>query len=1087
MKKLSLLLVLMVSLVGFTLAQRTISGTITDDSGETLIGASVVAKGTTVGTITDIDGTYSLTIAEEVNTIVISYTGFDTREIVLGESNVVDAVMTQGVELTEVVVTALGVAKEKKALGYSVSSVDGDAVAHKAESDVARILSGKAAGVQVTSGAGTSGSATNVTIRGLSSFSGSNQALFIVDGIPFSNDTNSGVNGGNGSFINGATQGSRSLDLDPNNIESIEILKGLSAATLYGTQGRNGVILITTKSGGAKTGPKKTEISVNQSFFVNEIASLPDYQDSFGNGFDQSFGWFFSNWGPSFEEGGVAGWGAQAAIDENGTLLHPYANSAFLNPNGANTGTSALAQQFANQRYDWRPYDSVEEFFQNGQVSNTAVNISGSNDSGNTVYNANASFLNDKGFTPGNELQRFNVSLGGKTKLTNKFTITGTMNYARTDYTTPPIASSRGNGTDGLSIYGNVFFTPRSVDLNGLPFEDPVTKASIYYRNGNDIINPRWTAKNVINSQLTNRFNWNLGIGYDLTDNISVNWRSGLDFYNERNDNSSNRGGVEFTQAIFGFLDTYDNNNAIWDHLGSIKGDFRLTDDLGLNFTVGATARSDQFSQSGVASTEQIVYGVTQHFNYLNQTPIQFERQRNILGLLGEASLDYKNFLYLNLSARRDWVSNFSEENNSITYPGVSLSFLPSSIIDGLETVNGINFLKLRASFGTSANFDTSNPYPTVGVVSQNTNVFNTPNGNPITTNQIDNFRANPDLRPELLQELEFGIEATFFKYRGRFDFTVFNRKTNDLIVTQPLPASTGFSFTQNNVGEITNNGVEAALSFDIIKNRNFTWTSGVNFFANEETVTQLDEDLIAYAGSLAVGGNLARGSNAAIEGESLGAIVGTQIQRDADGNFVVNSAGSYVQAEQDADGNVPIIGDAVPDYTMNFQNTFTWKGLSLGIQIGHTKGGDILSSTVAALLGRGLIVETEDRLATYILPGVQADGTENNVQLNNSTYFFSNLLFGPTETRIYDASVVRLQEVSLAYSIPTKYLEKTPFGNLSVTLQGFNLWFDAYNIPDGANFDPNVAGVGVGNGRGFDFLNGPSSRRFGVSIKTSF
>ena len=190
---------------------------------------------------------------------------------------------------------------------------------------------------------------------------------------------------------------------------------------------------------------------------------------------------------------------------------------------------------------------------------------------------------------------------------------------------------------------------------------------------------------------------------------------------------------------------------------------------------------------------------------------------------------------------------------------------------------------------------------------------------------------------------------------------------------------------------------------------------------------------------------------------------------------------------EQDADGNVPIIGDAVPDYTMNFMNTFTYKNLSLGFQINHTKGGDILSSTVATLLGRGLIVETEDRLATYILPGVQADGTPNNVQINNSTYFFNNLLFGPTEVRIYDASVIRLQEVSLAYSLPSKYLDKTPFGSLSITLQGFNLWYDAYNTPDGANFDPNVQGVGIGNGRGFDFLNGASSRRYGVSIKTSF
>ena len=268
-----------------------------------------------------------------------------------------------------------------------------------------------------------------------------------------------------------------------------------------------------------------------------------------------------------------------------------------------------------------------------------------------------------------------------------------------------------------------------------------------------------------------------------------------------------------------------------------------------------------------------------------------------------------------------------------------------------------------------------------------------------------------------------------------------------------------------------------------------------MNFFTNRETVTEQEQDFIAYAGSLAVGGGLFRGSNAAIKGESLGTIVGTAIGRDAAGNFLVNDGGDYVIVEQDADGNVPIVGDAVPDYTMNFINSLRWRNWNLNFQISYVKGGAILSSTTAVLLGRGLIVETADRLDTYVLPGflqssIDDSGvaqTPNNKQINNSTYFFNNLLFGPTETRIYDASVVRLQELSLGYNFPSRFLDKTPFGALSVTAQGFNLWYDAYNIPDGANFDPNVQGVGIGNGRGFDFINGPSSRRYGISIKASF
>lgn len=1085
-----LLTLLLAFFVHISFAQdKTITGSVTDQNGLPLPGVNIVVEGTSTGTQTDFDGNYAIS-ASLGQTLLFTYIGQKDVRRTVGAENSINVQMEDDAQaLEEVVVTAQGIKREKKALGYAVTSVGSDELQDRTEGDVARVLAGKAAGVQITAAGGASGSGTNVTIRGLSSFSGSNQALFIVDGVPFSNDTNAAgqVNGQQQSFIQGNTGSSRFLDLDPNNIASVEVLKGLAAATLYGTQGKNGVILITTKAGASSAGAKKTEITVSQSFFTNEIASLPDYQDQYGNGFDQNFGWFFSNWGPSFDREGVAGWGRQPAIDDQGTLEHPYSTTSVAS-------TRAAFPEFQGARYEWRPYNSVERFFKPGYVTNTSVNVAGSTTDGSTNYNLNVGYLQDEGFTPGNSLNRLNVSIGGRSVLSNKFTITGTMNFARTDYKTPPIASSRGNGTDGLSVYGNVFFTPRSVDLIGLPFENPIDGSSVYYRNGNDIINPRWTVQNVTLRQLTNRFYWNAQLSYEINENLNLNWRTGLDFYNERNMNGSNKGGVEFNSAIFGFYDTYDNNNTIWDHFLSINGQYDLSEKLGMTFTAGATSRQDFFDQSGVASTGQIVFGIKRHFNFENQTPIQFTRRRNIVGILGQATLDYDNMLFLNLSARRDWVSNFTSDNNNITYPGVSLSFLPTAAFDGLQSENGINFLKVRASYGTSANFDTQNPFPTVGVVGQDTQVFN--NGNSVTTNQTDSFRANPDLKPELLEEYEFGFESRLWKNRISLDFTYFNRITNDLIVREPLPPATGFRFTQNNIGKIKNEGVEAELGIDIFKSQNFSWNSRVNFFANSETVTEQDQDAIFYAGSLAVGGELFRGSNAAIEGESLGTIVGTAIERDAAGNFLVGSNGRYIIAEQDAEGNVPIIGDAIPDYTMNFINTLQYKNWSLGFQINHVKGGDVLSSTIAALLGRGLIVETQDRENTYILPGFDSSSVDattgvatqvNNRQINNSTYFFNNLLFGPTETRIYDASVIRLQELSLGYTFPSKSLDKTPFGSLSIKAQGFNLWYDAYNTPDGANFDPNVQGVGIGNGRGFDFLNGPSSRRYGISIRASF
>lgn len=1069
-----ILTLLLAFVVHLSFAQdKAITGTVTDQDGLPLPGVNIVVEGTTTGTQTDFDGNYAIN-GSEGQTLLYSYIGQKDVRQTIGAGNTVNVQMQEDAQaLEEVVVTAQGIKREKKALGYATSSVGKEALEQRAEGDVARVLAGKASGVQITAGGGMSGSATSVTIRGLSSFSGSNQALFIVDGVPFSNDTNN-----NGSdFLGGNTGSSRFLDLDPNNIANIEILKGLAATTLYGTLGKNGVILVTTKAQAGNGGIKKNEISISSSYFTNEYASLPDYQSSFGGGFDQSFGWFFSNWGPSFSEGGTAGWGNQSAIDANGTLAHPYSTTAIQ-------ATRDAFPELQNARYDWKPYNSVEEFFAPGHVTNTSINFSGGSSDGNTTYNANLGHLSDVGFTPGNKLNRVNFSVGGRSKLSNKFTIAGSMNYSRTDYDTPPVAASRGNGgISSNSIYGAVLFTPRSVDLMGLPYENPITKGSVYYRNGNDIVNPRWVGKHIKFNQLTNRMYFNMSLAYAINDNLGLSWRTGLDFYNERNTQFSDKGGVEFTFDIFGFLNTYDNNNTIWDHTVSLNGNYDLSEKVGLTFNLGANARSDARDVQGVASTGQIVQGVRRHFNYANQLPIQGSLKRNIAGVFGDLSIDYDNFLFLNISSRTDWVSNLLEENRSLTYPGVSLSFLPTAAFSGLKSENGLNYLKLRASFGSSANFPTG--YPTVSGVDQTTQVNGGVLG-PVTTNGISGFKANPDLKPELLTEFEFGFESKFWKNRISLEATYYDKRTDDLIVFEPLSPSTGFTITQNNIGLISNKGIEADLGVDLFRSENngFNWKSSVNFFTNKEVVEEQEQDIIFYSGNTA----LFIGANAAIKGESLGTIVGTAILRDDAGNLITNDAGNYVSTETDVNGNVPIIGDAIPDYVMNFINNLSYKNWNLGFQINHTKGGDIMSSTIATLLGRGLIVETDNRLDTYILPGVnQNTGLPNDVQLNNSTYYFSNLLFGPAENKIYDASVLRLQELSLGYSFPQKFLDKTPFGSLTFTVQGFNLWYDAYNTPAGANFDPNVAGVGVGNGRGFDFLNGPSTRRYGMSVKMTF
>lgn len=1048
--------------------QQTITGTVTDESGLPLPGVNIVIKGTSTGVQTDFDGNYSIE-ANQGDVLSFSFVGLQTVEYTVGDISIIDVVMeADSAQLEEVIVTAQGIKREKKALGYAVSSVDSEQLEQKGDGDIARVLSGKASGVNITAAGGMSGSATNVVIRGLSSFSGSNQALFIVDGVPFSSDTNA-----QGGFISGNTGSSRFLDLDPNNIANIEVLKGLAASTLYGSQGKNGVILITTKAGAQQGVAKKSEITVSQSYMVNQMASIPDYQDQYGNGFDQSFGWFFSNWGPSFDREGVAGWGNQPAIDENGTLEHPYSTTSVAS-------TREAFPELQGARYEWRPYNSVENFFQDGRVITTSVNINGSSKDGDSNYNVNFGHLDDESFVPGNSLERATISIGGSSKLSNKFTVSGSMNYSRTDYKSPPIAASRGNGTLGLSLFANVFFTPRSVDLLGLPFQNPIDGSSVYYRNGNDIINPRWIAANVRNSQLTNRVFWNTSVTYDINDNLDLTYRAGLDFYTERNEQYSNKGGVEFQNAIFGFLNTYDNNNTIWDHYLALNGEYDLSDKLGMTFNLGATSRSTEYDRQGVASTGQLVFDVKRHFNFANQSPIQFSEKRNIAGVLGQVTLDYDNMLFFTASTRTDWVSNLTTENNSQSYPSASLSFLPTAAFDGLRSTNGLNFLKLRGGIGQSATFPTG--YPTVGIVEQNTQVYG--EGGEITTNQVAGFRANPDLEPELLSEIELGFESRFLDNRVSLDFTWFERTTENLIVREPLSPSTGFTVTQSNVGEIVGDGIEADLGVNWIRSDNFNWNTNVNFSTYNPVVTKQEQDIIIYAGSTA----LFIGGNAAIEGQPLGAIVGTAFDRNENGELLINDGGNYISTEVDNDGNVPVIGDPNPDYIMNLSNNIQYKNWNFSFLVNHIKGGDIMSNTIATLLGRGLITETENRLDTYILPGIrESTGEPNDLQINNSTYYFSNLLFGPAEAKIYDASVIRLQEVSLGYTFSSKVLERSPFGSLTITAQGFNLWYDAYNTPDGANFDPNVQGAGVGNAQGFDFLNGPSARKFGMSIKATF
>ena len=1045
--------------------QKTVSGTVTDQGGLPLPGVNIVVEGTTTGTQTDFDGNYSI-MASQGQTLLFTYIGQKAIRQTVGAGSTINVQMEEDAQaLEEVVVTAQGIKREKKSLGYAVSSVGEEDLEQRAEGDVGRVLNGKASGVLINAASGVSGSATNIIIRGFTSISGSNQPLFIVDGVPFSSDTNS-----QGDAIDGNVGSSRFLDLDPNNIANVNVLKGLAAANLYGSQGRNGVILITTKAGASGSVKKKSEITVSSSLFYNEISTLPDYQNQYGNGFDQAYGEFFSNWGPDFNVPNPNSFGAKwRGTTADGTILikHPYSNNA---------GVSAAFPEYQGQTYEYKPYNGVKDFFRVGTVTNNSVNASGSSDDGKISYNASVGNLRDEGFTPGNKLQRTTFSIGGKAELSNRFTVNGTMNFTKSDVKSPPIAASTGNGSfgDGASVFGHLFFTPRSVDLMGLPFQSPIDGRSVYYRGGNDIQNPRWTAENAFADQITNRVFGSTQFTYKINDNINAFWRTGLDFYTERNEIGQNKGGAE--GYIQGRYQTYDNKNTIWDHTAQINGMWQLSEKLDVNVNLGGTSRRTEFSRQGVTSDQQSIFNVFRHYNFATQSPLQYDEIQNIVGIYAQTEFGYDNFAYLTLAGRNDWVSNFID--NSIFYPSASLSILPTALIDGLQSQNGLNFLKLRAGYGTSAGF--TGGYPVANTATLDTREF-LKDGTLVSSITVDDELANPALSPELLQELEFGLETRFLNNRVSLDLSVYKKTTTDLISEQPLDPSTGYTTTVTNIGEVQVQGIEADLGVTLFRNDNpggFNWNVNANFTADESTVIDLGQD----TDNINIGGLFSDLSNFAVPNRPFGIIMGSRVLRDDNGNKVVASTGDYVE-----ENGLFEIGDPNADWRLNVSNGFNFKNFSFNFDISYRHGGDVYANTISALVGRGLTTDTEDRVSTFILPGVKTDGSVNDIQINNSDYYFTNVAFGPSELQVYDGSTLRLREMRLGYNVPSKALEKTPFGSLSFTVSGQNLWFKGINVPEGVNFDPENLGVGVGNALGFDFINSPGSRRYGMSVKATF
>ncbi|MBX2894906.1 MAG: SusC/RagA family TonB-linked outer membrane protein [Cyclobacteriaceae bacterium] len=1080
MKKFLLLCFSFVFVASVWAQERVVSGKVTSaEDGSALPGVNVVLKGTTNGTVTDASGNFSLSVPASGGTLTFSFIGFASKDEAIGERSVVNVNLGLDVtQLGEVVVTGQGFAKEKRALSYAVAGVNSDAIQARPVNDVGRILMGKIPGVTINPTGGTSGTGSQINIRGYSTITGNTQPLWVVDGVPFSSATNDASG-----FTTGGTASatSRFLDLDPNAIESVNVLKGLQATVLYGDQGRNGVIVVTTKSGSKKK--RAAEVTFQQTYAFNEIASLPDFQKNYGNGFQQltNTAQFFSNWGANYRE-----------IDSVG---HPY---QFLTDP---TRRDPFARDFMFKRIPYEYSLNVKDFFRTGKVSNTSLSISGGSEK--MGITATIGYTDEEGYAPGNDLKKINATIGFNSSVTDRLSINSSLMFSNTDFSTPPLNGATGGGAafGGVpSLYANFLYSPPNYDINNttlFPYETPVEKKMVWYRSGSDIPNARWIAEYARETDVTDRIFNSTSLNYDFNENTSLTYRAGFDYYTQRQNRSFNKG-LSPSYAVIdqGVLQTQTITNTIWNHDLILSLNRSLSSDINLSARVGGNARNDYFQRDGLYSEGQIVFGLLRHSNFTTSSSrsnafggrvFQYNEESQRYGLYSDLQFDYKNFLYLNVAGRNDWVSFLESGNNSLFYPSVGSSFVITDAFSSLKS-KALNYFKLRLNYGTSAGYPS--PYNTRNVINSNARGFVNAAGGVIGEHTLTNQLGNPNLRGEIIQEIEAGFEAKFLNERISLDFTVYDRGTKDLITNASIDPSTGFTNTLLNLGKLSNKGIEIGLNATPVRLSNgFQWDVIWNFTSVRPKVITLGEgiDQIVLAGFTDLG-------NFAVPGRPMNIIKGTVVARDPNGNPIVGADGFH-----ELDPIIGELGDPNPQYLTTLINSLSFKGITFSIQFDYRKGGKMYASTPSALLARGVLASEDvlNRDLAFIAPGVKRVDTDgdgvndgfvtNDIMATAADYGFNLQFFGRNDNAMFDATNIRIREISLGYSLPRQLLSKTPFKAASITLNGNNLWYFAFGAPKYVKWDPEVASLGVNAGLGFDYLTGPSMRRYGAVVRLTF
>ena len=1054
-KSLTMLMVSLFLFVGTALAQTKVTGTVlSQEDGQPIIGAAVKVDGTSIGMLTDVNGKFSLTLPEGKKSLTVSYLGFESKTVT-AKNGMRVFLKTDATALEEVVVTAMGIKRSAKALGYSATSLDGEEIAEVRTNDIMSGLAGKVAGVQISTTSSDPGASNSVIIRGVSSLNGSNQPLYVIDGVPM---TNSSVYSSDG-LNNGYDFGNGANAVNPDDVENMTILKGAAATALYGSRAANGVILITTKSGKKQAG---VGVEYNGGIQWESVLRLPQSQNDFG-----------------------MGWYGNKTDDENGSW-GPKFDGSMLRYGSIYDYSQKMKSYVAIK-------DNMKDFFDTGMRYNNSVSFSNATDA--TTYYVSLSQIHDDGIIPtsADSYTKYTFSANGSQKVKN-VTISTALNYA---YQKNSFVST---GQGGSSMYNAIMQTPRDISIAEMKdLSDPFNTPGYYYT-PYGITNPYWILNNYENKQESERFYGKLQLDYEFLKYFKATYRFGLDTQTRHH----NQGEPNLESM---FKDTYNADaSTIAGATGAVTQQTTRQREINQDFFVTFDMPVSDFNINAVAGfngnerSSSYLYGHVENltiptfFDLSNSSErpevAQYSQKRRLYGIYGQAELAWKNMAYLTLTARNDWSSTLPKENRSFFYPGVTASFLFSELLkDDLKKI--INFGKVRAAWGKTGN--DANVYMTQSVYAQAASSssgwassafpFSKTGTNAYTAG---NTLGSLNLSPEMTTEFELGLNMGFLQNRIVVDFSYYDRKSDKQIFSLNMDPASGYTAMNTNLGKIGNKGIEALITLVPVRTNDFEWAITWNYTKNKNKVISLPEEL---GGEVNIYGFSGGTGLYAIEGEEMGIFKCYRTKTDGEGHIVVNSKGIPLQTD-----DIEKVGSMNYKYQMGIGNTFRYKGVSLSIDFDIRKGGLLFSRTadISYFTGNAIQTAYNDRNPFIVPNSVVSDGNggyvENTTPLDPTQIynFWNNGGFLSDESFLVDKSYVKLRSVVLSWELPKKWLSGTPLQGVKVSFFGNNLFL--WTPSSNTFIDPELTSFGNDLSGNFgEYSANPSSRKFGFNVNVKF